>query len=48
MEGKEQKKEKKAAILVIAFLASAERKMVGEVSRNLNSLDSQGAVALIF
>lgn len=45
---KNRKKEMKAAIFVIAFLTSAERKVVGKVSRNLNSLDSQGAVALIF
>lgn len=38
---------KKAAIFVIAFLASAERKG-GKVLRNLNSFDSQGVVVLIF
>ncbi len=50
MEGKGKKKEKKkkAAIFVIAFFASAERKVVGKVLRNLNSLDSQGVVVLIF
>lgn len=37
-----------AAIFVIAFFASAERKVVGKVLRNLNSLDSQGVVVLIF
>lgn len=37
-----------AAIFVIAFFASAERKVVGKVLRNLNSLDSRGVVVLIF
>lgn len=37
------------AIFVISFFfASAERKVVGKVLRNLNSLDSQGVVVLIF
>lgn len=50
VEGKQRKKKKRkaAAIFVIAFFASAERKVVGKVLRNLNSFDSQGVVILIF
>lgn len=42
------KEEKNSSYFWICFSASAERKVVGKVLSNLNSLDSQGVVVVIF